>query len=191
MTKKIILIFGFFLFNGIIINESRAQDAGIAFHGAANTYIAGNLQEAKAQVMNALKTHPNDRKLNELLKKINKEEEEKKDQEKEKDKKEQEDKEKEKNEKGDKDKEDEEKEEGKKGEDEKKQEEKDSKSEESKEGEEQKTPQQSTADKLEEMNMSEEKAQMILEAMKNNEVQYIQQNKKKPQSRADDGKPDW
>ena len=59
------------------------------------------------------------------------------------------------------------------------------------EGEEQEPPQQSPAEKLKEMNMSEEKAQMILEAMKNNEIQYIQQNKKKPQSRADDGKPDW
>ncbi len=58
-------------------------------------------------------------------------------------------------------------------------------------GEEQEPPQQSPADKLKEMNMSEEKAQMILEAMKNNEIQYIQQNKKKPQSRPNDGKPDW
>ncbi len=59
------------------------------------------------------------------------------------------------------------------------------------EGEEQEPPQQSPAEKLKEMNMSEEKAQMILEAMKNNEIQYIQQNKKKPQSRSNDGKPDW
>lgn len=58
-------------------------------------------------------------------------------------------------------------------------------------GEEQQENQKSTAEKLEEMNMTEEKAKMILEAMKNNEVQYIQQNKKKPQSRVDDGKPDW
>lgn len=51
--------------------------------------------------------------------------------------------------------------------------------------------QKSRAEKLEEMNMSEEKAEMILEAMKNNEIQYIQQNRKKPQSRVDDGRPDW
>lgn len=81
------------------------------------------------------------------------------------------------------------KEEGKEGEEEKEQEGKEG--EKGKEGEENQPPQPSTQDKLEEMNMSEEKAQMILEAMKNNEVQYIQQNKKKPQSRADDGKPDW
>ncbi len=58
-------------------------------------------------------------------------------------------------------------------------------------GDEQEENQKSTAEKLEEMNMTEEKAKMILEAMKNNEIQYIQQNKKKPQSRVDDGRPDW
>jgi hypothetical protein len=49
----------------------------------------------------------------------------------------------------------------------------------------------STADKLEEMNISEEKAQMILEAMKNNEIQYLQQNKRKAQKKKKSGKPDW
>ena len=48
-----------------------------------------------------------------------------------------------------------------------------------------------TADKLEEMNISEEKAQMILEAMKNNEIQYLQQNKRKATKRKKSGKPDW
>lgn len=84
------------------------------------------------------------------------------------------------------------KEEGKEGDEEKDEKEQESKEgEEGEEGEENQPPQPSTQDKLQEMNMSEEKAQMILEAMKNNEVQYIQQSKKKPQSRPDDGKPDW
>jgi len=48
-----------------------------------------------------------------------------------------------------------------------------------------------TAEKLKEMNISEEKAKMILEALKNNEVQYIQQNKRKAKHRKKDGKPDW
>ena len=85
--------------------------------------------------------------------------------------------------------EEEKKDKGKQGEEEKEEEQK--KEGEKEEGEEQEPPQQSTADKLQEMNMSEEKAQMILEAMKNNEIQYIQQNRKKPQSNVDDGKPDW
>ena len=61
------------------------------------------------------------------------------------------------------------------------------------EGEEEQTEPQdpTTADKLEEMNISEEKAKMILEAMKNNEIQYLQQNKRKPTKRKKSGKPDW
>ena len=52
-------------------------------------------------------------------------------------------------------------------------------------------PAPSPSDKLKEMNISEEKAKMILEAMKNNEVQYIQQNKRKATKKKDNGKPDW
>ena len=49
----------------------------------------------------------------------------------------------------------------------------------------------SISDKLKEMNISEEKAKMILEAMKNNEIQYIQQNKRKATKKKDPDKPDW
>jgi Ca-activated chloride channel homolog len=45
--------------------------------------------------------------------------------------------------------------------------------------------------KLQEMNISPEKAEMILEAMKNGEIQYIQQQKRKPTEKPDKGKPDW
>jgi hypothetical protein len=41
------------------------------------------------------------------------------------------------------------------------------------------------------MKMSEEKAKMILEAMKNQEIQYLQQNKRKATKPRDTGKPDW
>jgi hypothetical protein len=47
------------------------------------------------------------------------------------------------------------------------------------------------AEKLEDMKISEEKARMILEAMKNNEIQYFQQNKRKPTKKKDSSKPDW
>ena len=57
--------------------------------------------------------------------------------------------------------------------------------------EEQEQPSPTPEDKLKEMNISEEKARMILEAMKNNEVQYIQQNKRKAKKRKDPDKPDW
>lgn len=52
-------------------------------------------------------------------------------------------------------------------------------------------PRPDTEQKLEEMNISEEKAKMILEAMKNNEIQYIQQQKRKATKPHDRGKPDW
>lgn len=51
--------------------------------------------------------------------------------------------------------------------------------------------QMGTKEKLEEMNISEEKARMILEAMKNAEIQYLQQQKRKPTKKPDSGKPDW
>lgn len=62
--------------------------------------------------------------------------------------------------------------------------------EEKKEGDEQKMK-PSTKKKLEEMNISEEKAQMILEALRNKESQYFQQLRKKATKRQDSGKPDW
>lgn len=49
----------------------------------------------------------------------------------------------------------------------------------------------SVSDKLKQMEMSEEKAKMILEAMKNQEFQYLQQNKRKATKPKDKGKPDW
>ena len=63
------------------------------------------------------------------------------------------------------------------------------KEDEEKEGEQKEMPQQS--ENMKEMKISEEKAKMILEAMKNNEIQYFQQNKRKPTKRKDTGKPDW
>jgi tetratricopeptide (TPR) repeat protein len=46
-------------------------------------------------------------------------------------------------------------------------------------------------DKMKEMKLSEEKAKMILEAMRNQEKQYLQQNKRKATKPKDKGKPDW
>ena len=49
----------------------------------------------------------------------------------------------------------------------------------------------SVKEKLKDMDMSEEKAKMILEAMKNQEIQYLQQNKRKASKQKDKSKPDW
>ena len=46
-------------------------------------------------------------------------------------------------------------------------------------------------EKLEQMKISEEKARMILEAMKNQEKQYLQQQKRKATKSRDRNKPDW
>ncbi|HRE68629.1 MAG TPA: hypothetical protein PLM56_15740 [Cyclobacteriaceae bacterium] len=76
-----------------------------------------------------------------------------------------------------------------KKEEQKKQEE-EQQNQEQKEQDKKETP-QSVKDKLKEMEMSEEKAQMILEAMKNQEIQYLQQNKRKATKPKDRNKPDW
>ncbi len=94
----------------------------------------------------------------------------------------------------DQEKKDQEKKDGKEDEDkEKKEEQKDQeqKDGEKSEEEEKEQPKPTPSDKLKEMNISEEKAKMILEAMKNNEVQYIQQNRRKATKKKDSNKPDW
>lgn len=188
-------------------NHEKALELYASLYESSNTSISSSAfnqagliahqQKKKEEAINyfkeALKANPSNEaaRFNYIkLKKEIEEEQKKKDQEnkqnkdeKNKDKKEQEKKEQDNKESGD-------KKEGEEGEEEKKEKPK-NEGEKKEEGEEQEPPQPSTADKLEEMNMSEEKAQMILEAMKNNEIQYIQQNQKKPQSKADDGKPDW
>ena len=60
-----------------------------------------------------------------------------------------------------------------------------------KENQEKKEIPPSVSEKLKQMEMSEEKAKMILEAMKNQEIQYLQQNKRKATKPKDKGKPDW
>lgn len=91
----------------------------------------------------------------------------------------------------DQEKKDSEKQDGEKNEQEKQ----DQQQEQQKEGEEdqqdQENKEMNTREKLEEMNISEEKAKMILEAMKNNEIQYIQQQKRKATKSPESGKPDW
>jgi outer membrane biosynthesis protein TonB len=58
------------------------------------------------------------------------------------------------------------------------------------ENEEQQQPQPSQPD-FEEKEISKEMAEMILQAMRNKELQYLQQMKRKPTKPADKDKPDW
>ena len=63
---------------------------------------------------------------------------------------------------------------------------------EAKEGEKDEQPMEpSTREKLQQMNVSEEKAKMILEALRNKEAQYFQQMRKKATEKPKSNKPDW
>ena len=73
---------------------------------------------------------------------------------------------------------------------EKEQQEKEQQEQEQKESQEKEMP-NLDREKLEQMKISEEKARMILEAMKNQEKQYLQQQKRKPTQSRDRNKPDW
>lgn len=73
---------------------------------------------------------------------------------------------------------------------EKEQQEKEQQEQEQKESQEKEMP-NLDREKLEEMKISEDKARMILEAMKNQEKQYLQQQKRKPTQSRDRNKPDW
>lgn len=66
-----------------------------------------------------------------------------------------------------------------------------SKEQEQENNEQQKNKNQPDPQKMEDMKISEEMAKKILEAMRNNEIQYLQQQRKKPTQPQDSGKPDW
>ena len=188
------------------------QTANDYFHNSSKLYINGNNQGAKDLLAQGIKKYPNDPKLNSLDQLIEEEEppEDKENEEQQ----EQQDGDQNKDQQGDQSEEQEnqdqegEQDQDKEGEnkEEKEQEGQENKEEgeqkeeqqpqskEGEEGEENEKDQQnmpSPSDKLEEMNISEEKAKMILEALKNSEIQYIQQNRRKPTKRKDSDKPDW
>jgi Ca-activated chloride channel homolog len=171
----------------------------------------GKMEEALNYFKQALKADPNndDARFNyELVKKKldeKKKKEEQQKQDKNQQNKDQENKDKESKEQENKDKQDQKNKDDKKEKESKEQEEKEKEKKEQEEKEkEQKEKEQkdkqnqekkdippSVKEKLKDMDMSEEKARMILEAMKNQEIQYLQQNKRKPTKQRDKTKPDW
>lgn len=62
---------------------------------------------------------------------------------------------------------------------------------ENKENNSSKSNEESVEEKLKKINMSKKKAEMILDALNNNEFQYIQQLKRKSKKKLDKNKPDW
>ena len=59
------------------------------------------------------------------------------------------------------------------------------------EQEQEKSQEEMTKEKLEEMGISEEKARQLLEAMRQSEIKYLQNQKRKATKRPPSGKPDW
>jgi len=182
--------------------QAYAQSQAEYFNKAANEYIYQNDQVALTTIDAGLSRYPDDTPLTNLKDKINKEKQnqeqqkqnqedqqnqEQQDQNKQE---EQQDPNQEEEQQQNQDQEQQESEEGEESE-KKEQSEQAQQQETEEEGQEMEQPPQSRSDKLEELNLTEEKARMILEAMKNNEIQYIQQNKRKAKKKPDSDKPDW
>lgn len=177
----------------------QAQSAVDFFNTAANEYIYKNDQIALNTINTGLAQYPGDVPLTNLKKKIEKEkqnQEQQKQQNQEQEQQNQEkdqQKEQEQEQKEEQEQQEQEQQESEKGEEseEKDQSEQAKQQETEEEGQEMEQPPQTRSEKLEELNLTEEKARMILEAMKNNEIQYIQQNKRKAKKKPDSNKPDW
>lgn len=201
--KKIYYIFLFVIFANSI--AAKAQTAGDYFNRAANEYIYQNDQVALNTIDNGLKSYPDDMSLTNLKEKILKDKEEQQqkdqqqeqqnqDQEEQKDQEQKEQEEQEEQQQEEEQQQQQDQQESEEGEDAEQKDQPQQNPEEKEteeEGEEMQQPPKSREEKLEELNLTEEKARMILEAMKNNEIQYIQQNKRKPTKKTDNSKPDW
>ena len=191
--------------------DAYAQTADQYFHQSAQMYTQAKDQYAKKLLDEGLMRFPNDPKLSALREKIKEDEKKKEEEQKKKDQQDQQDQQnkdqqgqdqqqdqsdqQEQDKEGEQEKQDKEGEEqeGEQQEGEKK--EGEQKEGEQKEGEENdkdgKPQKPTTSEKLEAMNVTEEKAKQILEALKNKEAQYLQQTRKKATKKKDNGKPDW
>jgi hypothetical protein len=180
------------------------QGAQAYFNTSATHYVHNRRPEALRSVEEGLRKYPGDQKLKALADKLKEEkqqEDQKRDQEnKDQQKKEQQQKEQQKQDqqkKEEQQKKDQENQDQKSEEEKKDQQAKDKKDgeQENRENKDDKNEKTDTSpqlsQKLQQMKMSEEKAKMILEAMKNQEIQYLQQNKRKATKPKDSGKPDW
>lgn len=170
-----------------------AQSQVDYFNRAANEYIYENNQVALNTIDAGLTKYPSDADLTSLKEKIEKEKKEEEQKQQQQDQQEQEKQKQEQEQKEEEQEQNQEEQESEEGGDaeEKEQSQEAQQEETEEEGKEMEQPPQSRSEKLEELNLTEEKARMILEAMKNNEIQYIQQNKRKAKKKPDSTKPDW
>jgi Ca-activated chloride channel family protein len=183
----------------ILVNTSAvfAQTAVDFFNRAANQYIYQNENVALNTIDSGLKTYPDDQGLlnlrDKILKDKQKQDQQKQDQQEQQNQDQQKKEQQEQEQNKEQEQNQEQQQESEDNKDaEKKEQQQQAKPEETQEkGEEMDQPPMSRSERLEELNLTEEKARMILEAMKNNEIQYIQQNRRKPTKRPDSNKPDW
>jgi lipopolysaccharide export LptBFGC system permease protein LptF len=200
--KKAVLIFFFLI---ALCTIGFGQGAQAYFNNSATHYVHNRRADALRTVEEGIQKYPNDQKLKALADKLkeekkkedqkrnqeNKEKQEKEQQQKDQQKKEQEQKE-QKDQKDQQEKQDQKSQEEKKDQEAKDKKEGEQDNRENKDNKNEKTDKSpQLSQKLQQMKMSEEKAKMILEAMKNQEIQYLQQNKRKATKPRESGKPDW
>ena len=179
-----------------------AQNATDFFNSAGNQFIDGDTQTALSTVNRGLERYPSDEKLKKLRDELMKQQEQEQqqqqqeqqeqnqDQEKQNQEQQEQNQDQEKQEQEQKEQQQQEQEQNEEEQKEEQQPEDAEKTEEQKEQEKQ-DELEKFLEKLKDMKISREKAEMILEAMKNNEIQYVQQNKRKAKKRKDRSKPDW
>jgi Ca-activated chloride channel family protein len=202
MPRSVLLLlvvtFTTYVANGQVLDRAEEK-----FHTASAQYIEKQYDQALATVKEGLRIKPNSEKLEALRKlleqeKKNQQQQQNQEQQKQdKDKQDQKQDQKDQQQKDQQDNSDEKKQDGNNKNDEENQKKSDqeqkenepSKPEDEKEQKNDEKP--APSQRLEDLKMSEEKARMILEAMKNQELQYLQQKKRKATQPRDRTKPDW
>ncbi|EMR04512.1 hypothetical protein [Cesiribacter andamanensis] len=176
-----------------------AQTAGggarAAFQSAANLYIAGQQQEALQSVERALRQYPTDPKLLALAEKLKQDQQEQQKQEQQQQNQNQQSQQQEQGKEGEPQPQEQNQQGQQQPNDQQRQEAEQEQMRESEQGTEQKVQpldaRGETERRLQEMNISPEKARMLLEAMRSNEIQYLQQKQRQPARRQKSNKPDW
>ena len=178
-----------FFFGVLTYHHGSAQDAAGYFHQGASLYIGGKDAEARQQLQSGLARYPNDPKLNALLKEIKendqKNQQDKQDQEKQK---QEQQKQQKQNQQSPQEQQSQQKQQQAQNKPQPSQAQpKEEKSKEGKDAQEREV----RAQRLKQMNLTEDKARMILDAMKNSEIQYLQQRRREKTQKTDKNKPDW
>lgn len=193
MMKRLILVITISLTvfycgqaQGINTNRFFADEQ---YHLGSNQYISGSLEQALQTVNQGLERVPDHQKLQELKKLLEQEKQEQEQQQQD-----QQDQQQQNEQNQDQQEQQEnqqnEEQQDQQGDQEQKEQEQNEEEQQSEEQDPNEEMKKEMAEKLEEMNMSEEKARMILEAMKNSERQYLQQLRRKA-TKKNTGKPDW